>query len=174
MPKKFSSRRKKIRRAENFFCMLEKKLGVPKIFLAWRKKLVAMKIFMRILGTPKIFSARRIFMSENWACRKIFWHDEKNSSRWKFSWEFWARRKFFRRDEFLCQKIGHAEKFLSCRKWKGIISACPIFALYPGLALIHSTLIDDLCQINTPLCSSLMTRVVKSLLNQQESSKDLT
>ena len=109
------------RRAENFiriFGAPKKNSSCPKNFRHAEKKFVA----------PKIFSA---CWKKNWACPKIFCHDEKNSSRWKFSWEFWARRKFFRRDEFLCQKIGHAEKIFVVPKMEGDNFGMPNFCLVP-------------------------------------------
>ena len=148
MLKKFSSRRKKIHRAEKKFIAPKKNSSRRKFFLHAGKKIGRAEKFFGM--------TKKIRRDENF--HENFGHAEN----------------FFGATNFYVRKLGMPKKFLSCRKWKGIISACPIFALYPGLALIHSTLIDDLCQINTPLCSSLMTRVVKSLLNQQESSKDLT
>ena len=112
--------------------------------------------FIRIFGAPKkIRHAQKIFVTpkKNLSRRKFFLHAGKKIGRAE---NFFGITKKIRRDENFHENIGHAENFfgatnfyvrklgmpknfLSCRKWKGIISACPIFALYPGLALIPST-----------------------------------
>ena len=117
------------RRAENFiriFGAPKKNSSCPKNFRHAEKKFVA----------PKIFSAcwKKIGRAENFfAITRKIRHDEN------FHENIGHAENFFGATNFYVRKLGMPKKFLSCRKWKGIISACPIFALYPGLALIPST-----------------------------------
>ena len=114
-------------KALTLFVYLAEFFGAPNFFRRAEN-------FIRIFGTPKIF----------WARRKYFGHGKKKFVTPKI---FWARRKKIRRAEnifgmpknfsarrkFFITKLGMPKTFLSCRKWKGIISECPIFVEYPGL-----------------------------------------
>ena len=109
----FSARRKKIRHAQKIFVTPKKNLSRRKFFLHAGKKIGRAENFFGI--------TKKIRRDENF--HENFGHAEN----------------FFGATNFYVRKLGMPKKFLSCRKWKGIISACPIFALYPGLALIPST-----------------------------------